>query len=566
MVMKFNPDQRAFAPDMNNVALQLNYAVETGCAVTEKSGGADMSVDVAAGTILFNGTGAIAVAGGNYAIAAAHPSLDRYDLVLVNVAGTVSVLTGTPASVPKTPSYDAETYICLARVFVDDGATSIVNADIFDQRIINTGGGGGTGTGTVITGVDQSGCTDGDVVTFDGSDFVPAQANSVDTSRAVGIIDNVSGSTGDVTLFGEVDFLSGLTPGETYYLSDTVAGGLETTPPAIAVKIGEAISATTLLLDIDRVVGSTTGSKYTDSFTSQTSVVVTHNLNDSNPIVQVYDNNSEQITPDTIDITDANTVTVTFLVATTGTVVVHSIPNATRTYTGFSAMYSESFTGQTSVAVNHNLGQKYVAVQVFDNTDQLVEPTSVTLTDANNLTVTFGVATSGEIVVVGGAVVSIGSVLGVKRYSTTFTSQTTVVVTHSLNTVSPSVMIYDGSGDAIVGDIAVLNANQVQLDFGVATSGTVEVQGGAQTSTPGAGSGDFLPDTDNAYDLGSGTYKWKDIYVSGSLNLANVTVTGSVFLGVVASDPGTPTEGQIWYNSTDKQFKGYNGTSTVILG
>jgi len=106
----------------------------------------------------------------------------------------------------------------------------------------------------------------------------------------------------------------------------------------------------------------------------------------------------------------------------------------------------------------------------------------------------------------------------------------------------------------------------VQLDFGVATSGTVEVQGGAQTSTPGAGSGDFLPDTDNAYDLGSGTYKWKDIYVSGSLNLANVTVTGSVFLGVVASDPGTPTEGQIWYNSTDKQFKGYNGTSTVILG
>lgn len=31
-------------------------------------------------------------------------------------------------------------------------------------------------------------------------------------------------------------------------------------------------------------------------------------------------------------------------------------------------------------------------------------------------------------------------------------------------------------------------------------------------------------------------------------------------------DPATPTEGDVWYNSTDKQFKGYNGTEVVILG
>jgi hypothetical protein len=35
---------------------------------------------------------------------------------------------------------------------------------------------------------------------------------------------------------------------------------------------------------------------------------------------------------------------------------------------------------------------------------------------------------------------------------------------------------------------------------------------------------------------------------------------------VLASDPASPTQGQTWFNSADNQFKGYNGTSIVILG
>lgn len=35
---------------------------------------------------------------------------------------------------------------------------------------------------------------------------------------------------------------------------------------------------------------------------------------------------------------------------------------------------------------------------------------------------------------------------------------------------------------------------------------------------------------------------------------------------VLASDPGSPVEGQIWYNTTTKQWAGYNGTTNVILG
>jgi hypothetical protein len=35
---------------------------------------------------------------------------------------------------------------------------------------------------------------------------------------------------------------------------------------------------------------------------------------------------------------------------------------------------------------------------------------------------------------------------------------------------------------------------------------------------------------------------------------------------VLASDPGSPTEGQIYYNSTDKVFKFYTGAAWVVLG
>jgi hypothetical protein len=38
------------------------------------------------------------------------------------------------------------------------------------------------------------------------------------------------------------------------------------------------------------------------------------------------------------------------------------------------------------------------------------------------------------------------------------------------------------------------------------------------------------------------------------------------FFNLVASDPGSPTTGQVWFNTTDSQFKGYNGVAVIILG
>ena len=48
-------------------------------------------------------------------------------------------------------------------------------------------------------------------------------------------------------------------------------------------------------------------------------------------------------------------------------------------------------------------------------------------------------------------------------------------------------------------------------------------------------------------------------YVSGEIG----EVTG---FQILTDDPGSPEEGSTWYNSTDKQYKGYDGTDIVILG
>lgn len=51
-----------------------------------------------------------------------------------------------------------------------------------------------------------------------------------------------------------------------------------------------------------------------------------------------------------------------------------------------------------------------------------------------------------------------------------------------------------------------------------------------------------------------------------ALQLQCASTDGALNFVGVTSDPSAPSEGTIWYNTTDNQFKGYNGTSVVILG
>ncbi len=508
MALQFNANNRVFAPELNNLAFQLQNAVKTGCAVTQHSP-LNMSVDVASGEIFFNATKVVVSGVSGLAIAASDPSFNRYDLVLINSAGTPSVVTGTPGATPLAPTYTPTTHFCLARVLVPNTSTTVTNANIIDERIISPGTGGG---GVIITGANQSGCSNGDAVRFNGTNFVPAQANTATNSKVVGFINNISGGTGDVTLFGVIDFLSGLTAGSTYYLSDSSAGAITATRPTLPVKVGVAQSTTKLMVDIDPefAVG---GGKYTQAFTG-TSITVTHNLNDSSPIVQVYDSGGELIYPSDITIASANSVTLTFATSTTGTCIVMSMIGTFTAY-GTSSAYQQAFTTTTSVTVTHNLNQQYVGVYVYNASNQLIDPLSVTLNSATQCTVTFGVATTGNVVVVGGS---------------NFTSAT------GAGSLIPTV---HNSFD--IGASLTRWAN-LWLQQNATIAGTLTVTGAAATGA--------LTSTG-------------DVIAGGDVK---TSATGRLFLGVLTSDPGSPVTGQVWFNSTVSQFKGYNGTATVILG
>ena len=43
-----------------------------------------------------------------------------------------------------------------------------------------------------------------------------------------------------------------------------------------------------------------------------------------------------------------------------------------------------------------------------------------------------------------------------------------------------------------------------------------------------------------------------------------ITIKG-INIEIIAGDPANPVEGQVWYNSTTKVLKGYNGTSNVTF-
>ena len=89
----------------------------------------------------------------------------------------------------------------------------------------------------------------GQAIQMDGSNWALAQANSSST-LGVGIVSNVLDIDNfEVTIIGYITGLAGLTAGEYYFVSDTIAGGLTITEPnQYSNPIGLAISTTELIV------------------------------------------------------------------------------------------------------------------------------------------------------------------------------------------------------------------------------------------------------------------------------------------------------------------------------
>lgn len=107
--------------------------VMSGCACTPASSGSTLGVAVASGTVVVAGT-VVAVTGATVTPGAASGSNPRFDLVVSNSSGTLSVIAGTAAATPVFPAAAPATYAVLASVYIPTSATSITASNIVDKR------------------------------------------------------------------------------------------------------------------------------------------------------------------------------------------------------------------------------------------------------------------------------------------------------------------------------------------------------------------------------------------------------------------------------------------------
>jgi len=189
--------------------------------------------------------------------------------------------------------------------------------------------------------------------------------------------------------------------------------------------------------------GIGTFGKYVEAgITAQTSQIVTHNLNDTEPVVVCIDSSNQYVFPESITIDSDDQITVTFSPAFSGKIIVQGgagggggggtggtltvkeqdgsptvlnvdeirVSNGTLTDLGGgdialdltarvgTYVHNQSTPG-TVWTVNHNFGEKLVQVQCFDASDVWIQPHSITLDSANQCTITFLSSQSGNAVI-----------------------------------------------------------------------------------------------------------------------------------------------------------------------
>lgn len=136
----------------------------------------------------------------------------------------------------------------------------------------------------------------------------------------------------------------------------------------------------------------------TDTFTNVTSKTVTHNFNTRNIIVSIYDSAYNQLLPATVNVSDLNSVVVTFSNATTGHAVVakggHIVSGSSSSET-----YKASINGSNTYAVVHNLSEDYPLVQVYDSSKAQVIPSSIVSNNNNQVTISFSANFNGNVIV-----------------------------------------------------------------------------------------------------------------------------------------------------------------------
>jgi hypothetical protein len=247
-------------------------------------------------------------------------------------------------------------------------------------------------------------------------------------------------------------------------------------------------------------------------------------LNTRYPLIQVYDTTYNQVTPQFVSSSTADTVIIGFGIATAGYAVASN--GGTLYVTGSNVILDQAVAAATW-SFNHNLNTQYPIFQVFDSTNEVIIPERIVATDATSSLFYFpspvagkavasvggisgsmgsgvGFPFSGSAVITGSFLVSqsfvdfsnttgvtgsfSGSLFGTASYATfalsasfapgftTNMSQsvaaTTWSFTHNLNTINPIVQVYDLTNSQIIpNQIVGMNNSTAEIRFDYAQAG-----------------------------------------------------------------------------------------------
>jgi hypothetical protein len=312
------------------------------------------------------------------------------------------------------------------------------------------------------------------------------------------------------------------------------------------------------------ITGLTAGGKIHTQTSAASTWTVSHNLGVQYPNVTVYDNNNNVIIPQTIVATDANTLTLTFGSAVAGYAVagIGGIINVQGRTT------QQYFTASTTWSFAHNLGDKYVSLQAFDDAFEMMIPTTIRLVDFTSSLLLFDSASSGyAVATIGGDLPAISSsyagytlqIASSAPYSASWVAIPNVTVT---NAVSSSFAATASSADNLT-------------VRGTLTAQTINVQ----TITSSI---DFVTGSTRFGSLSTNTHQFTgSVLMSGSLNvgssvtaakiLADTTLDGDPQLGFFTNaSTGSSAEAVIYIKNgattNDATFVETTGTGFTTTG
>jgi len=206
------------------------------------------------------------------------------------------------------------------------------------------------------------------------------------------------------------------------------------------------------------------------------------------------------------------------------------------------ATITSNFTSQTSVNVDHNFDSRNVSVTVYNSSNELILPASVTLTTVNRAVVTFDTSTSGFIVVAKGGHIVSGSV----DVDNIDGFDEAVVEALPNNTVSASVLSTPSQGSVTLTTNGVANALDLGLQtgdsptfVGLTLTGDLEVRGTTTTINS------------TTVDIGD--------------NIVALNGSGAALGGLHVNDANGPASGSLlWDGTNNKWIAGASGSEVTL--